>query len=274
MTGVLRGRFTRVARTASLVAITVAASLMTAGSASGTIGSGYCAHGSNAISSSCINSRFGETYTGGYGHWNNNMMWLDAPGIQQGFRYDHGYHINWLLRMYTDHVEYKHIEIGLRDGKGAWLPCGCRDYVAYWAEYDDLGQEHPHWIASSGPDGSAHDYQFVQDPDVTNVWQVYYDSNFVGQTGFQSSWVAYEIQTGLEVTRVNNETVGTWAHADTFDAQPLQSRNSSFSWSTWSYNTDWIDQPCQPHNGLSAYPSGSCFNGAAPQPWYWQGNKP
>jgi hypothetical protein len=204
-------------------------------------------------------------------------MWLDSPGAQSGPHYDIGYHINWEMWLWTRSNESQLIEIGLRDGKGFGhpdIPCGCRAYIAFWSEFDFNTVEHSHWIANLGPDGSPHSYQIVTDPDVVNRWQVYFDANSVGPTAFQTTWVAYEHQTGLEVSRAPGEVIGTWAHADTFDSQSMQTRNASFGWNLWSYNTDWIDQPCGPHNGLPASPPGSCFNGNAVATYYWQGNKP
>lgn len=260
----------RVASAFLLVALLLAG---TPTSAAASVGSGYCAHGANATSSSCVNSRFGETYAGAYGAWNNNTMWLDSPGAQSGPHYDLGYHINWEMWFYTTSNEYQFIEMGLRDGKGSWIPCGCRDYAIFWAEWDTAGREHPHWLASTGPNGAHHTYQ-INRAATANVWSVLLDGNVQGTTSYQTSWNAYEIQTGLEVSRAAGETVGTWAHADTFDSQPMYSLSPSGVWSTWSYNTDWIDQPCGAHNGLPAYPSGSCFNGNAPATYYWQANKP
>lgn len=204
-------------------------------------------------------------------------MWLDSPGAQSGPHYDAGYHINWEMWLYTRSNESQWVEIGLRDGKGFGhpdIPCGCRAYIAFWSEFDTSGIEHAHWIANLSPDGSHHTYTILTDPNVMNRWQAYLDNNSLGPTTYQTTWVAYEHQTGLEVSRAQGGVVGTWAHADTFDSQPMKTRDAYLQWFTWSYNTDWIDQPCGPHNGLPASPAGSCFNGNAPYPYYWQGNKP
>jgi hypothetical protein len=240
-------------------------------------GDTYCPHGGNVTASGCVNSRFGETYTGAYGTWNNNTMWLDSPGAQSGPHYDIGYHINWEMWLYTQPTSDVTllVEFGLRDGKANWIPCGCRDYVIFWAEFDSQGMEHPHWLASTGPTGQTHHYQISLDTTTFNKWVLLLDGNNQGSTQFQTSSLAYEIQTGLEVTRPPvGQLVGTWAHADTFDSQLMQSRDTAGNWTTWSYNTDWIDQPCAPHNGLPASPAGSCFNGAASVPYDWQANKP
>ena len=115
-------------------------------------------------------------------------------------------------------------------------------------------------------------YEIQRESSQPTYWDVFLDFNYYGTSYDQGSSAAYEHQAGLEIPRAPGGTVGTWAHADNFTNNYLQTRLvNSYTWYYWSYFNYWIDQPCGP------WPAGSCLNGQMYRPngiYQWQDNKP
>jgi hypothetical protein len=241
------------------LSITIGSATSTSGVASADPGTTYCAHGANAGANGCRNGSGGEQYAGAYGEWHSNNMYLD------GAHYNLGYHVNEEIWLYTTSSLRQFVEVGLRNGYASWNPCQCVAYAVFWAEFDTGGNEHPHWIANTTPDGINHVYEIQLTG--TNVWSVYFDFNLQGSTSFQTSSVAYEDEVGSEITAPPGVTVGSWAHIDTFDQVNLETLSTAgYQWTFWPYMYTWIDQKC----GTNGWTVPNCLDGRAPSSSYWQ----
>ncbi|MFC0435198.1 hypothetical protein [Kutzneria buriramensis] len=144
-------------------------------------------------------------FTGIYGHWHSNNMYLG------GSEYENGGHINSEMWLVTAEGGASWVEEGLRNGIDPGDPCGCQAYEVFWADQAPGGTFSRHFIDNDTPDGYDNAYE-IQRGAAPNQWDVYYDGNQVGVSAVTGSWTGYEQQIGGEVAA---NDLGA-AHADWF----------------------------------------------------------
>ncbi|GAB3873064.1 hypothetical protein ACFQ1S_08245 [Kibdelosporangium lantanae] len=137
-----------------------------------------------------IGQLFRSDFTGIYGHWHSNNMYLTNA------EYATGSHINsemWLLMPNNTWVED-----GIRNGNDPGNPCGCTAYEVFWADESTGGGFFRHFIANVTPDGTDHWYM-IQRGSSANRWDVYYDGYLQGTSTVTGSWTGNQQQIGGEV---------------------------------------------------------------------------
>jgi hypothetical protein len=253
-------------RTPMAVATSMFVILVALHPASAAAATGYpgatCANGGNIGSSGCVNHAYGDVYGGGFVYFQNMNMQLDQA------HYDRGYHINQEMWLYTRADERQFIGIGIHMGvpigMDPCVPLGCKlAYEVFWEDYDPLGNENDHYIGNANPgDQTWHSYEVQRRSDNVNNWDVFYDFNYYGTSTVVLSSVAYEMQTGLEVSSCHYvgcnpaDAIGPWASSQTFYDTSQQTRNSNnYGWNYWTYMNNHVDYPCGPN------PPGYCLNG-------------
>lgn len=194
---------------------------------------------------------------GNYAQWHNNNTIITSAAASAG------HHVNQEMWVYTKQNESMWVEVGLRNGIYAENPCNCQAYSVFWAEFDNTGAEHRHYIANTSPNGTNHSYQVSHVCDGCAQWAVYYDGNLKGTSTYQLSGTSYDQQIGQENTSITPAT-----HSDDFDMY-AQYQSVDHVWHYWPRQYNVIDRPC------GTYATYYCQNGTTYGTSYrWVNNKP
>ncbi|WP_194911499.1 hypothetical protein [Catenulispora rubra] len=192
-----------------------------------------------------IGQLYRNDFTGIYGHWHSNNMYLND--------YNGSQHINsemWLLIPGGGWVE-----TGLTNANSSSdpNPCGCTAYEVFW---DDAAANNggywQHWVANVTPDGTDHWYEIVHGNN--NTWNIYHDGYLVGNSANAAAAngvrqdiggeVASNILSNIhvdwfEMTAEFRDGAGNWYWSDGGASVPTQSIDNPPFTGYW-VNSDWV----------------------------------
>lgn len=190
-------------------------------------------------------------FTGIYGHWHNNNMYLD--------NYSGSQHINSEMWLSVGSTAW--VETGLTnaDTSSDPNPCGCTAYQVFWDDVSASGNYYAHFIANTVPDGTDHWYMIVRGSSA-NQWNVYYDGYLQGVSTVTGAWTGTRQAIGGELATNSMSN----AHMDWFQ-MTAEFRDGAGNWYTSnggaSNPTDQVDP------GFTGY-----WAGTNNSDWVWWKN--